>query len=133
MPQMEVEVALESEARKPEKGPEGEILSISKRARSEVGGIISSIEKNQVFAHIPILNSPKPALVKVSKKEKLKVGDRVVLTVVDWGDRKSPLIGEIKQKTGNIEDPSIDIDAAIQDYKILKNFPKEVVEEAKRR
>lgn len=128
----EVEVALESESRKPEKGPEGEILSISKRARSEVGGIISSIEKDQIFAHIPVLNSTKPALVKASKKEKLKVGDRVTLTVTDWGDRKSPLVGEVTQKLGNIEDPTIDIDAAIQDFKILRNFPKEVVEEAKK-
>lgn len=124
-----VEVEVNPDTRS-EKGPDGKILSILERGRSHVAGIISHVEA-ATMAHVPILGPNKPVIVKDGKNKKLQVGDRLILSIVEWGDQKNPTLCEVKKKIGHIDDPSCDIEAAVEEYDLTSTFPKNVVQEAK--
>jgi ribonuclease R len=126
-----VEVAVQFESKKPEKGPEGEIVSILQRARSQVAGIIDFLEETRILAHVPLLGETRPVLIKDGKQKKLKIGDRLILKIDEWGNQKTPTIGEVSQVLGHIDDPSIDIEAAIEEYHLSEKFPNDVIAEAK--
>jgi ribonuclease R len=125
-----VEVTLELPPRS-EKGPEGEIIAIVEKGRTQVAGIIDGIEKGYVSAHVPILGEERAVRVKQEKKKPLKLGDRVLLNILERGDRKEPTLTEVAKWIGHIDDPSCDIDAAILEYNLNDAFPKEALLEAK--
>jgi len=127
-----VEVAVNFESKKPDKGPEGEILSIIKRARTHVAGTIDHIDESRTLAYVPILGEARPVVVKDGMKNKLKVGDRLTLKVLEWGDQKNPTTCEIARKIGHISDPSIDIESAVEEFQLREKFPKDAIEEAKK-
>lgn len=116
---------------KPEKGPEGEVLAILKRERTHVAGIISTVELNHIQAHVPILGEKGNVIVKSKKKGALKIGDRYIFKILEWGDQKNPTICEPFKLIGHISDPSCDIAAAIEEYNLPRSFPQIVIEEAK--
>lgn len=116
---------------KPEKGPEGEVLVILKRERTHLAGIISSIEGDTIIAHVPVLGEQGTALVKNNKKFPLKVGDRLIFKVLEWGEQKKTTICEPSELIGHISDPSCDIRAAIEEYNLPHHFPKGAIAEAK--
>lgn len=126
-----VEVAVQFESRKPEKGPEGEILSVMQRARTHVAGIVDHLDKTRIMAHVPLFGEARPVIIKNGKQKKLKIGDRLILKIVEWGDQKNPTICEVSHKIGHISDPSIDIDAAIEEYNLPHDFLKSAIQEAK--
>jgi len=113
-----------------EKGPDGKILSILDRGRTHMAGIIIELGP-PTFAHVPILGTDKPVQIKVGKKEKVKIGDRYIFKVVEWGDQKKATVCTISHKIGHIDDPSCDVKAAIEEYDLHGPFTKEVIEEAK--
>jgi ribonuclease R len=115
-----------------EKGPEGKILSILKRGRTHLAGTVRDIDQQGViFAHVPILGIEKPVLVHTEKDTRLKVGDRIIMKVVEWGDQNNPTTTEMSYYIGHISDPSCDIAAAIEEFDLHNQFPKTVIEEAK--
>lgn len=116
---------------KPEKGPEGEVLAIVKRERTHLAGIIQICEPKNTIAHIPILGEKGAVLVKNKKKFPLKVGDRLIFKVLEWGDDQSSTVCEPSELIGHITDPSCDIKAAVAEYGLRSEFPKLVVDEAK--
>jgi len=126
-----VEVAVNFKSKKPDKGPEGEIISIIKRARTHIAGTIDHIGESKTLAYVPILGETKPVVVIDGQKNKLKVGDRCTLKVLEWGDQKNPTTCEVARKIGHISDPSIDIESAVEEFQLREKFSKEVVEEAK--
>ena len=126
--QVEISVNLESQS---EKGPDGKILSILTRSRTHVAGIIQFIEEAQILAHVPLLGENRPVVIKKGEKNALQVGDRLTLKVLEWGNQKKPTLCEVSHKIGHINDPSCDIDAAIEEYDLQGTFPKNVITEAK--
>ncbi|MBI3236696.1 MAG: hypothetical protein HYZ48_03215, partial [Chlamydiales bacterium] len=69
-----------------EKGPEGKIINILKRARKHLAGIIRQLHSDQsAIAYAPILGTSKPVLVKTTPDIHLKIGDRIIMTVAEWG------------------------------------------------
>jgi len=113
-----------------EKGPDGKILSIVERKRTQLAGLITETSP-EVCAHVPILGPEKPILVKLSKNEKVHQGDRYLFTVTEWGDQKTTTVAKLGEKIGHIDDPSCDVRGGIAEYDLPSTFPKEVVEEAK--
>ncbi|MES2344724.1 MAG: ribonuclease R [Chlamydiota bacterium] len=124
-----VEVAINPSSN-PEKGPEGKIVCITKRGRSHLAGTVRSIDRQKMaFVHVPILGSSKQAIVE--KAGDLKVGDRVIMKILEWGDREESTYCEVTQKIGHISDPSTDILAATEEFDLPTSFPKAVINEAK--
>lgn len=112
------------------KGPEGKVVKIVSRGRTHLGGIVvSTSSKGMLKVYCPLLGPTKPVSVKSSKK--FRVGDRVILKILTWGDEEDSPTGEVSHLFGHISDPSIDNLAAIEDYNLRNSFPPKAVKEAK--
>lgn len=115
-----------------EKGPEGRVIAILSRGRTHLAGIVKAMESyGDIVAHVPLLGSSQRVVVKPSKDFQLRVGDRLVMEVLEWGDKDSETICRAKHFLGHISDPSCDIKAAIEEYELRADFPTKVIEEAK--
>ena len=126
-----VEVAV-SPHQKANKGPEGVVTSILKRAKEQLVGTVWSIsQKGNLTLYIQSLGKAKTALVHKPPQQKYQIGDRLRLNVEDWGDEKDPALCTILEKLGTIDEAKTDIPAAILDFGIRKDFPKEVHRQVK--
>jgi ribonuclease R len=126
---VEIEINPDSSS---EKGPEGRIVSIVKRGRTHLAGTIRLIEASgDAVAYVPLLGSSKPVKVKRSEEFSLKVGDRVILKVLEWGDQKQDTVSEVTHYIGHISDPSCDIKAAIEEFDLGDIFSRTALNEAK--
>lgn len=124
---VEIEVCPSS---KKDKGPEGKVLQIVERGRSHLGGVVYLVRDKHTLIYSPLLGTEKPLTALSVKPFHLKVGDRVLAKVVDWGDKNKPTLCEISKVLGSIEDASIDVPAAIEEFRLSHAFPEEVEAEA---
>jgi ribonuclease R len=120
-----------------EKGPEGKISAILSRSRTHVAGIIQSIEQGgKIYAYVPLLGSSQKVIVQPSEEYALRVGDRLIMQVVNWGakgsnDRNSnETLCIVTHYLGHISDPSCDIKAAIEEFELNSDFSHNVLQEA---
>jgi ribonuclease R len=114
-----------------EKGPEGKITAILERGRTHLAGTVRQIDAHgNALVHVPILGPSKPVLIEDA--ETLKVGERLIMKVLEWGEQSDPTLCEMTHKIGHITDPSTDIPAAIEEFDLSEKFPKGVIEEAKK-
>ncbi|KAF3361450.1 Ribonuclease R [Chlamydiales bacterium STE3] len=113
-----------------EKGPEGKVIAITSRGRTHLAGIIAEINADYSLVYVPLLGSEKRVLLSDTKEELLRFGDRIVMEVIDWGSDQKDTICRFSHKIGNIDDPSCDIEAAVEEYGIRSDFPHAVIEEA---
>jgi ribonuclease R len=126
-----VEVVVNTESVS-EKGPEGKIVKVVKRARKHLGATIrQKTSRGEIIAYAPLLGVSKPVLVLTPENTELKIGDRVILDVKEWGTEKDPTTCELSHILGNIEDPACDVAAAVEEFDIRSAFPKAAVDQAK--
>jgi ribonuclease R len=126
-----VEVVLNSEVQS-EKGPEGKVLGVLKRAHKHLAGTIKTISASgDISVYVPLLGTSKPVIVPSSENPSAKLGDRVVLRVVQWGKEQDSTTAEITHVIGNISDPSIDVEAATEEFDLHTLFSQAAVEQAK--
>ncbi|MCH9612567.1 MAG: Ribonuclease R [Chlamydiia bacterium] len=112
------------------KGPEGIIEKVTKRKHKHLyGTIVKADKKEGYYLHITALGEEKLAFAHPVKKNPYKVGDRVKVTIEDWGDKKYLPTVFIKEVLGSIYDPQIDNQVASLEYAIPDAFPKEVLKE----
>jgi len=122
-----VEVVI-NEASVSEKGPEGKVVRIVSRGRTHLAGTVISVSRNgTALLFAPILGPEQQVRV---DKTTCAPGDRIVVEVLEWGDKESPTLATFSRKIGSIDDPSVDIEAAIAEFEIRSEFPKKAVEEA---
>lgn len=115
-----------------DKGPEGKIITILSRARTHMAGIIRQIDKyGQLVAHVPLLGAQQRVVIQPTQEQALRIGDRVVMEVVEWGSKETETVCRFSHYLGHISDPSCDIHAAIEEFELRADFPNDVVEEAK--
>lgn len=115
-----------------EKGPEGKILSILKRAHTQLAGTIYSVHSaKELAAHVPLLGSNKPIVIRSLPSIPCKIGDRVILQVDEWGSKEKPTLCTVSQIIGNITDPSCDVKATILEFGLRSDFAENVIAEAK--
>src|SRR5262249_12656448 len=85
----------------------------------------------EVIAYVPILGVSKPVVVKLASDTTVKIGDRVIMKVLEWGTEREPTICEVSHIIGHILDPSCDVLAAVEEFDVRHAFPKNAVEQAK--
>lgn len=125
-----VEVAINPDSNW-EKGPDGRILAILKRGRTHLAGTVKDISpQGMIYVHVPLLGTSKIVIAR-SPEHALKVGDRIIMKVEEWGDQNSPTFSEMSHYIGHISDPSCDIKAAIEEYDLPDLFSKTALQEAK--
>lgn len=115
-----------------EKGPEGKVIAIVERGRTHIAGIIRTVYPNgAVYAYVPLLGTSQQVVVQQAEGKPLQVGDRVIMEVVDWGDKKNETTCRMSHYLGHISDPACDIPAAIEEYELRADFPSKALTEAK--
>lgn len=126
---VEVQINTESVS---EKGPEGRVVAILSRGRTHMAGIIRAVERNgDAVAYVPLLGNSQRVVVLKSKKQSLKVGDRIKMEVVDWGEKETETTCRLTEHIGHISDTTCDIPAAINEYELRAEFTDSVLKEAK--
>jgi len=114
-----------------EKGPEGKIITILNRGRTHIGGIIREVTRTgEILAYVPLLGSAQRVIVEPNRDFTLKVGDRVVMEVTDWGEKETETYTRVHHYIGHISDASCDIKAAIEEYELRADFPRAAVAQA---
>ena len=111
------------------KGPEGAVIAVLKRSRTHIAGTIIRKMRRHYIAFAPLLGIEKP--LKVQSTIDLKEGDRVICKVSTWSNKDELVEGEVIRHLGNITDPSIDIQAAIEEFELPDGFTIEAIDEAK--
>lgn len=111
------------------KGPEGIVIAILKRSRTHLAGTIVKKTARHYIAYAPLLGIEKP--VKVKSKKALKEGDRIICKVISWHNDEDVVEGEMTRHIGHISDPSVDIQAAVEEFELPDGFSREAIEEAK--
>lgn len=122
------EVEVEVSPKRSEKGWEGRVRKILKRGRSHVAGTVAELYKKVPYAFVPLLSEE---YMRIDTKQKLRVGERIVIRVKDWGTKRAEPCGELVSVLGHISDPKCDIKAAVEEFELEGDFPKKVVAEAR--
>lgn len=116
-----------------EKGPEGRVVAILSRARTHLAGVIKEIEPyGQITAYVPLLGFSQRVVVLPQSDEPIKVGDRIVMEVKDWGSKETETVCKFSHHIGHISDASCDIKAAIEEFELRSDFSHKTIEEAKK-
>lgn len=114
-----------------EKGPEGKVVAILSRSRTHIAGIITFVSfYGEISAYAPLLGISQNISVVPSEQFLLREGDRVVMKVLDWGSADSDLKCTVSHHLGHINNPSCDIEAAIEEYELLSEFSSKSLQEA---
>ncbi len=114
-----------------DKGPEGKIMGILERGRTHIAGIIREIDKhNEIIAYVPLLGLSQRVVVQPGTDSSIKIGDRIIMEVVDWGSKDSETVCRFSHYLGHIDDHKCDIKAAIEEYELRGDFPIIAIEEA---
>jgi ribonuclease R len=111
------------------KGPEGAVVAILKRSRTHLAGTVVTKEGKHYTAYSPLLGPEK--LIIVLSKQPLKEGDRIICKVHNWSNAEELIEAVLDRKIGHISDPSIDVQAAIEEFNLPDGFTKEALKEAK--
>lgn len=123
---------------RPRRGREGErrgsVVRILERANQELVGTLQ--RGKQLFFVEP--DDPRyPHDIYLADNSlkgggKANVGDKVVVSLVDWQDRHRNPEGFLTEKIGRGGDPGVDVLAVMRQHKLPTEFPPNVVDEAKR-
>ncbi|SCA64097.1 Ribonuclease R [Chlamydiales bacterium SCGC AG-110-P3] len=127
----DVEVLITGEGRN-DKGPEGRILTITRRARTHIAGTVrETLSKSQALVYVPLLGEHHRVVVKTRRGESVHVGDRIGMEVKEWGSEKNDTLCQFSHLIGHISDPSLDIKAAVEEFELRNTFSSASVKEAK--
>ncbi|MBN1914614.1 MAG: VacB/RNase II family 3'-5' exoribonuclease [Parachlamydiales bacterium] len=108
------------------KGPEGIIISVIKRNRPISVGIVCSILPTHYLVYLPSLGEERK--IELKTKEKLSYGDRVAIKIDTTHPKTHSSLHKI---LGPIADAALDIDIAIEEHGLSKEFSQEAFEQAR--
>ncbi len=112
----------------------GSVVRILERANAELVGTLQ--RGKQLFFVEP--DDPRfphdvyLADTRIRGGGKASVGDKVVVSLLEWQDRHRNPEGVLTEKIGRHGDPGVDVLAVIRQHKLPTDFPGEVIEEARR-
>ncbi len=122
-----VEVAVDESKVSP-KGFEGRVAKILERKRTTLGGTVVTKTKKGFILFSPLISAPKTIFLHTNQN--LKRGDRVLVKIEQWNNQEDSISTSLIKKIGNIDDPSIDIDAAIAEFQLHTEFSRKILQEA---
>lgn len=116
-------------AQRKNKKPEGEIVEIIERARTEFVGTVE-LSKNYGFL---VPDSRKMIVDIYIPKDKLKGaqhGQKAMARITDWPEKASSPFGEIIEVLGEPGNHEVEIHSILAEYGLPREFPADVLEEA---
>src|SRR5262249_25671140 len=79
---------------------------------------------------VPMLGMAQKVVLESTDDLPLRVGDRIVMEVHEWGTKETVTHCKVSHHLGHISDPSCDTRAAIEEFELHGDFPTKVVQEA---
>jgi ribonuclease R len=124
-------VRLYQEAHGESRRPEGEVVRVIKRANKE---LVGTFERGRHSLQV-IPDDPRhiyPITVSRSRKLKATPGDRVLVKITSWPDKRGVAEGKIVEVLGRKGQPGLDVQVIIKKHGLAAEFPDSVLEEAER-
>ncbi len=111
--------------RRRNKRPEGEIVSIIKRAKTEFVGVIQ-LQKNFAFVQPSNPKMYTDIFVPIKKIKKAEDGDKVLVRIEDWPEKADSPFGKVVDVLGKPGDHHTEIHSILAEYGLPYEFPAEV-------
>ncbi|HWY40810.1 MAG TPA: ribonuclease R [Chthoniobacterales bacterium] len=118
---------------------EGRVIRILERARDTIVGTLQSsknfsyvVPDDPRIVHNVYVKSHGPAGRPSGQRPVATIGDKVVVRLEDWQSRHVNPEGEIIEVLGSAGAPGVDMLSIIRKYNLSTEFPKAVLDEAKR-
>ena len=118
-------------AQRKNKKPEGEVIEILERAKSE---FVGTIEMSKNFGFL-VPDNRKMLVDLYIPKEALhgaKHGQKALARITDWPEHASSPFGEVIEVLGNPGDHEVEIHSILAEYSLPRSFPPEVEAEAEK-
>ncbi len=112
-----------------QKNPEGEIVEILIRAKSEFVGTIE-ISKNFAFLSSSGPRSGPDVFIPLSKLKGARNGDKAIAKITDWQAGEKNPTGEVIAVLGKAGENNTEMHAILAEYGLPYEFPKEVENDA---
>ncbi len=109
--------------------PEGEVVRVINRANKE---LVGTYERGKHSLQVIPDDSRQIYPITVSRTRKLKVnpGDKVLVSITSWPDKKGIAEGKILEVLGKKGQPGLDVQVVIKKHGLATEFPDSVLEEA---
>lgn len=109
--------------------PEGEVVRVIQRANKE---LVGTYERGKHSLQVIPDDSRQIYPIIVSRTRKLKVnhGDKVLVSITAWPDKKGFAEGKILEVLGKKGQPGLDVQVVIKKHGLSTEFPASVMEEA---
>ena len=124
-------VAARIERRRRGKNPEGTVVRVLERARSQVVGVFHRsggygflVPDKRVFH--------RDVFIMAGEESGVREGDIAVARIVDWGSDHHNPVGEVVDVLGRPGSPGVDILAVVHSHELPSEFPPAVVAAAER-
>lgn len=111
-------------------GRMGRIVDVLSHGKMEVVGTFEG-RKGRGFVHPDEERYPDPILIEKGAALGAKTGQKVVVGITAWPERKQGVRGKILEVLGDPKDPGVDIISVARDMGLSTTYPERVVEEAK--
>jgi len=112
-----------------QKNPEGEIVEIIQRAKSEFVGTVE-LSKNFAFLSSSGPRSGPDIFIPLSKLKGARNGDKAIAKITEWQAGEKNPTGEIVTVLGKAGENNTEMHAILAEYGLPYEFPKEVENEA---
>ncbi|MFC4077525.1 ribonuclease R [Salinithrix halophila] len=113
------------------KRPEGEVVRILKRGRTQVVGTYTD-SKHFGFVVADDKRLSADIFIPKGAKGQAKEGDKVVVKLTAYPEGRRSAEGEIIEVLGQKDAPGVDILSVIRKYQLPENFPADVLQEAEK-
>ncbi len=124
------DVVIVSNLKKGQKGWEGSIESIFKRGRSRmVATVVDFNQKKEPLVFAPTAGEERLFILK-APQQKFVIGDRLSINIDKNSKDRSTCT--LHKFLGNIDNPLIDSEVAIEEYDLIASFPPAVIKEAEK-
>ncbi|NIR43036.1 MAG: ribonuclease R [Gemmatimonadetes bacterium] len=117
------------ERRRPGRNPEGSIVKVLERARSQVVGAYHRSGR-AAFLVPSDLTMRRDVVIPQDAESGARDGDMAVARIVDWGSEQQDPVGEIIEVLGRPGEPGVDVLAIVHDHELATEFPPEAVRQA---
>ncbi|WP_170105629.1 ribonuclease R [Desmospora activa] len=109
--------------------PEGEVVRIVKRGRTQVVGTYTD-SKHYGFVVADDKRLPNDIFIPKEAKGEAEEGDKVVVEIVQYPQDRKSAEGKVLEVLGHKDDPGVDILSVIRKYHLPESFPSDVLAEA---
>jgi ribonuclease R len=115
-----------------EKGPDGRVVAVVERKRRQIIGTVVECKGKKASIYSALLGEMHPIECHLNSTDTVKIGDRVVLDVTQWGQKKEPTTCSLSRILGNVKDTRVDLPFVILESGVRHEFSQDIIDEAKR-